>query len=89
MIVNTKHTTYFHRQRIMIRYESELDKNFRSIQGHSQHQSENNGVLLPKYESEGLQEPTTVGSLDEKSKGYRLMLLYRLGLLEIFPIKVD
>ena len=40
-------------------------------------------------DSEGLPEPTTVGSLDEKSKGYRLMLLYRLGSLEIFPIKVD
>ena len=28
------------------------------IQGHSQHPSENNGLLLTKYESERLPEPT-------------------------------
>ena len=28
------------------------------LQGHSQHPSENNGLLLPKYESERLPEPT-------------------------------
>ena len=31
---------------------------FDNIQGHSQHQSKNNGLLLPKYESERLPEPT-------------------------------
>ena len=30
----------------------------RVLQGHSQHPSENNGLLLPKYESERLPEPT-------------------------------
>ena len=28
------------------------------LQGHSQRWSENNGLLLPKYESDGLPEPT-------------------------------
>ena len=28
------------------------------IQGHSQRWSENNGLLLPKYESDGLPKPT-------------------------------
>ena len=34
-----------------------------SIQGLSQRRSENNGLLLPKYESEGLPDPTG-GSTD-------------------------
>ena len=33
------------------------------LQGLSQRRSENNGLLLPKYESEGLQDPTG-GSTD-------------------------
>ena len=37
--------------------------NIKYIQGLSQRRSENNGLLLPKYESEGLPDPTG-GSTD-------------------------